>query len=955
MDVDELLHHLVIVDLETTGLDPAADLVIELGAVFVEEGRVVRRVSKLFSAGRPLPLTIRRLTGLTDEALAGQPPFRAEGPELARSLAGWTMVAHNATFECSFLADVLAAAGSPVLDSCELLHLLFPELESHSLESMVRWAGVSDRAAHRALRDCEDTLAVLRHALGRCVAEARGDDVADLLDALEAPARPRDRPFGPAEPRDPLVDLLARLLEVCVRTPPSERPAPPSPSAKVTAAAPPDGFARGNPQAEVDALLGPGGALESASPDFESRPEQLELAKAVAGALAAERTLAIEAAPGTGKTLAALTGAAVAARCAGRKLGFAYPARGTGQARAEAELSRLRAAPGSPPSAAVLKSRGAYLCRRRVLEATAAGHGRPTRAERAARAYLRAFLRRSPDGDLDRVSVWFCGHAPPLRALVEAVRSEAAGSLGGRCPEVESCFFHSAVARAEAADVVVAAHPLALAWPSEYPRVAGWVLDEAHELEDAATSAYGVQLSGSLLGQFVGRLRGDGVRTGLLAALGPAAATLGGAAPAAELLADLRSSLSRVDGEAAELAEAVRAFSGPTPVAAGWAERRLVPEARTGRAWLKVRDGLLGVRREVEDLSQRLSSPLAVTAPGLAKEDPGLDGELRAVRARAEEISVAVGELTDAPEPGRCYQAAARAGSGDWTLASLPTDVGPVFVERFSAQARSLVLVSETLGPRPGQPWVLERLGLASPEEPVPLVRWGSRFDLSGRALVVLVLDAPRATSEAFVAWTAARLGGLAQFLSGRVLGLFASARRLEAVEAAALALVEPFGVEVVRRRARGARAPVARQGSSPAVLLLDIAAARREPGGPEADLGCVFIDKLAFEPRSRPLVEARIESLGGGRRGFLGYSLPRALVQLRREVGQLVLSPNGGGVAVIADPGNPSYRDELLAALGDYRVVSLPWTEARLAIRAHFAALGLGPRAAEGVAAPAP
>src|SRR5438045_7798960 len=77
-----LFTHHAFVDLETTGLDPGVDEVIELGVLFVEQGQVVRRREQLFSSRAPLPLTIRRITGLTDEDLRGRDAFAAYAGEL---------------------------------------------------------------------------------------------------------------------------------------------------------------------------------------------------------------------------------------------------------------------------------------------------------------------------------------------------------------------------------------------------------------------------------------------------------------------------------------------------------------------------------------------------------------------------------------------------------------------------------------------------------------------------------------------------------------------------------------------------------------------------------------------------------------------------------------------------------------------------------------------------------
>lgn len=92
----ELFTRHVFLDLETTGLDPRVDEVIELGCIFFENGREVERFARLYSASRPLPLTIRRLTGLTDADLEGHPRFGTDIAELREKLSGWTVVAHNA-------------------------------------------------------------------------------------------------------------------------------------------------------------------------------------------------------------------------------------------------------------------------------------------------------------------------------------------------------------------------------------------------------------------------------------------------------------------------------------------------------------------------------------------------------------------------------------------------------------------------------------------------------------------------------------------------------------------------------------------------------------------------------------------------------------------------------------------------------------------------------------------
>src|SRR5262245_33383863 len=107
MDFAALFPRHAFVDLETTGLDPSRDEVIELGVLFVENGEVSRRVSQLFRASSPLSLAIERLTGIRDAELADQPPFSDYVTQLQRWLEGWTVIAHNAGFEQGFLGELL--------------------------------------------------------------------------------------------------------------------------------------------------------------------------------------------------------------------------------------------------------------------------------------------------------------------------------------------------------------------------------------------------------------------------------------------------------------------------------------------------------------------------------------------------------------------------------------------------------------------------------------------------------------------------------------------------------------------------------------------------------------------------------------------------------------------------------------------------------------------------------
>ncbi len=174
------------IDIETTGLDPAVDEVVELGIVLVHEGLIFGRHRWRLRHEKPLSAMIQALTGLPERADASNPSLAEAWPEIGALLAGHTVVAHNASFERSFLKPLEAL---PLVDSCEVTHFLHPQLRSHSLDALVRWAEVGEGARHRALDDAEDTFRVVQVALDRAtgresllrVAAETGGPLGELL------------------------------------------------------------------------------------------------------------------------------------------------------------------------------------------------------------------------------------------------------------------------------------------------------------------------------------------------------------------------------------------------------------------------------------------------------------------------------------------------------------------------------------------------------------------------------------------------------------------------------------------------------------------------------------------------------------------------------------------------------------------------------------------------------
>ena len=210
---------LIVLDTETTGLDPHGDRVIDIGAVRLgPDLEVQERFVTLVDPGLPIPLYITRLVGITDGDVRGAPGFAEAFGALVEFVGDAVLVGHNAAFDREHLAAGARRAGLGTLandwfDTLEAALLLYPELDRHALAILAAEFGI-ERRAHRALPDAETTAEVLRRLSARAAAlgaaerrllEAVHWAPLDLLDRFHVtpeeapPALVADEPRGGAQ------------------------------------------------------------------------------------------------------------------------------------------------------------------------------------------------------------------------------------------------------------------------------------------------------------------------------------------------------------------------------------------------------------------------------------------------------------------------------------------------------------------------------------------------------------------------------------------------------------------------------------------------------------------------------------------------------------------------------------------------------------------------------------
>ena len=162
----------VVFDLETTGLSPFKDEIIEIGAVKVDkDGKIVKTFTTLVKPTQPLTAFIQNLTGISNEMLADAPSIYTVLPRFADFAGDSVLVGHNVTFDIAFIQQKAKIYKdikflNPYVDTLSLTKKVYPNLKSYKLQDLIKEFDLKTYAAHRALADVVATQQLYELLLG---------------------------------------------------------------------------------------------------------------------------------------------------------------------------------------------------------------------------------------------------------------------------------------------------------------------------------------------------------------------------------------------------------------------------------------------------------------------------------------------------------------------------------------------------------------------------------------------------------------------------------------------------------------------------------------------------------------------------------------------------------------------------------------------------------------------
>ncbi len=617
----------------------------------------------------------------------------------------------------------------------------------------------------------------------------------------------------------------------------------------------------------IEAVLAPDGSLARALPGYESRPDQLRMAAAVAEALDRRRYLVAEAGTGTGKTLAYLLPAILS----GRRVVISTATRTLQEQIWFKDIPLLRDRCGVEISAAYLKGRANYYCLARGEEFER--HPTfPTREEAALWPRIREWARTTETGDRAEIDL------PDAYLAWRDLSATGETCTGKECQAFEDCFVQQARARAAAADVVLVNHHLffadlamrtSRAGVEVLPSYEAVIFDEAHAIEEVATEYFGLQVSSYR----VEELARD-------------------AQKAVADRPDLASMLKRTTGE---LAKAGERFFGSVArglaAASGRGEpprggRRSEEESLRGPLLPSMLAPIAGEQQRLDEALEELRVELCDdTAPALLN-----------VARRAADLRVELAAVTAMKEPSRVFFAEAR-GRGVF-LRAAPIDVAEELSVRLYRSLDTAIFTSATLATQGRFDYFRRQVGLR-PELDVDERFFPGPFDYTTQAALVAPPGLPDPNQPGFVAAAARAIRELVAVTDGRAFVLCTSVRNMLAFREALSDL--PWQLLVQGERPKHRLLEAFRERPS---VLFATASFWEGVDVPGAALSLVVIDRLPFAPPGDPVVAARVKALAEeGRDAFSELQVPAAALQLRQGFGRLVRSRADRGLVAVLDP----------------------------------------------------
>ena len=908
-----------VIDLETTGLDPLSDAIIEFGAVRFRDGEVVEEFSELADPGRQIPEEISRLTGITDSDVNGKPSSREVLQRFLSFIEGEScLLAHNAEFEAGFIK---AAGGEDLegrlLDTLLFSRIVWPELPRHNLQSLAQYLEFTQDGTHRAAADSamtghlwlalQQTMNEFHPAVAETLArlfEPVGPPCSDVFAQLNARMQ-QDAMVRPGGNYESCFEDFSDYLDALRANTASD-----APEELQTLDA-----------ARMRNLFSEDGVVSRRFPNFEHRPEQQAMVGEVCEAFNNGRHAMIEAGTGTGKSLAYLIPAIGWAILNQVKLVISTNTKNLQDQLFEKDIPSMAGVLNKPFRAVRLKGASNYLCVRRFLELLR--QDEIPKSYRPAVAALAVWAVQTRDGDISQ-----CTGFRNLggRDILERMGLGGGECMGSSCRQRRRCFIQKARGEAALGDLIIVNHALVFSEvgleTSVLPPYSYMVFDEAHNIENVVTEHLTRKMNRYRIISILNRLHQENEDEG---GRGPVSYLVSWFSEVKEdkeivsLAEDCIDAIETAWTKTEAAFDAIEGLYSPEAIAERSGNQRseisdrlrYSDDKRGGAAWERVISDCENLDTCLQEL-ERMLVQLRERADLVEKNETFRLASLDEIQWQLDglaEFCEDLGFLITAADKDYVYWASqeVRGRRTDYALQAAPIDIGELMIQNFFEKKESIVLVSATLTVGEKFDFFKQRLGLDRYEErETRELLLGSCFDFERQALLSIpsFLPEPGYRQRDFGEQLGDLLVDVFGISNGRGLVLCTSYALLREIHKVVKPPLRTQGILVLGQGVDGEPGQIAQifRADNHSVLV-GTQSFWEGFDAPGNTLCCVVVAKIPFPVFTDPIVEARCELLDSrGMNSFMSYMVPSAAIRLKQGFGRLIRQKTDFGVVVLGD-----------------------------------------------------
>lgn len=866
----------VIVDIETTGLAPAENEVIEIGAVrLVYDGKSFKEDSQYHQLIKPykdIPHNIQNLTKITPKTVAKAPRFEEVYPEFLEFLGDAVFVAHNVQFDLQMMDVNLKRVGgpeiqNPTIDSQQLVAIAFPMLSSQKLGDVAKYLKIKRNRGHRALDDAQVTAEVFLQFVHE-IYKLNPAVLIEINNLLRSHSWPLKEVFIKAQEK-----VLAKYSpsEISNLRGWKEIAKNVLKFKKLKRSKAKDQDWQNLISEEVEEMIAEEGVLAKQFSNYEYRKPQLEMLKLIIDAFNNNQNLMIEAGTGTGKTIAYLLPAIHWAIKNGTPVVISTRTKNLQAQLMDKDIPLLKKVIGNEFNALLLKGRENYVCLRRVELLLKRMLLAGTLEQVLNVLPVLIWLSQTKTGDLSEL------HLSIYRLFLRHIKSETASCTGDKCSLHNKCFLQNIRQQARRADVLIINHSLLFTDISGdgllLPEYKHLIIDEGHTIEDAATEGFSMKISAGDILEQLKRLQ-------LLAE-----------EDVQELVVSLRE-------KTFALFETIYKFAAIKRKIAYREEIKLIVNAEVSskEEWQEIIESFYSWQKAHKSLDkviklQKEGEAKATEIQSCQQNLISINDKLNFIFDQKDKNFVRWIMVNKAMIPYNCF------------LNAAPIEVGKYLQEYLFAAKDSVIVTSATLAIGDKFDYFLKRFGFAN-NEAISTYSLGSSFNYEEQLLFCVPNDFPGAEDEKFSRKVFELFIPLFEITKGRALVLFTSYKMLQKVYNKVRIELEKKGLNILCQGKHGSRRAILnRFRENPHSILFGTDSFWSGVDIPGKELSCVVMMKLPFAVPTDPIISARLERYAkDGKDGFFSYSVPQAIMKFRQGLGRLIRTKEDKGVVILLD-----------------------------------------------------